>query len=68
MELAQWIISAVKNETSISNSVKEYEIRIFSRARDNAKETETNLKNIFQDDAPKKVVEWFNSMGPPPSK
>lgn len=68
VELAQWIISAVKNETSISDSVKEYEIRMFSRARDNAEETETNLKNIFQDDAPKKVVEWFNSMGPPPSK
>lgn len=66
LELAQGIIVAVKNETSISDAVKEYEMKMFVRARENAEETVTNMKKIFEDDAPKSIVEWFNSMGVPP--
>ncbi|RAL61593.1 hypothetical protein DID88_009631 [Monilinia fructigena] len=63
LELAQGIIMAVRNETSLSDAVREYETKMFVRAKANAEETVTNLKNIFEDDAPKKIVEWFNSMG-----
>ncbi|KAA8573642.1 hypothetical protein EYC84_005225 [Monilinia fructicola] len=63
LELAQGIILAVRNETSLSDAVKEYETKMFVRAKANAEETVTNLKNIFEDDAPKTIVEWFNSMG-----
>ncbi|ESZ98597.1 hypothetical protein SBOR_1047 [Sclerotinia borealis F-4128] len=66
LELAQGIISAVKNDTSISNAVKEYEMKMFVRAKENAEQTEMNMKNIFEDNAPKKIVEWFNSMMAPP--
>lgn len=63
LELAQGIILAVRNETSLSDAVKEYETKMFVRAKANAEETVTNLKNIFEDDAPKTIVEWFHSMG-----
>ncbi|KAB8303754.1 hypothetical protein EYC80_005135 [Monilinia laxa] len=63
LELAQGIIMAVRNETSLSDAVREYEMTMFVRAKANAEETVTNLKKIFENDAPKTVVEWFNSMG-----
>ncbi|KAI9647484.1 hypothetical protein NHQ30_003869 [Ciborinia camelliae] len=65
LELAQGIIVAVKSETSISDAVKDYEMKMFVRAKGNAEETLINLKNILEDDAPKTIVDWFNSMCAP---
>lgn len=68
LELAQGIISAVNKETSISDAVRDYEMKMFVRAKENAEETWTNLEKIFEDNAPKAVVEWFNSFSTPPEQ
>ncbi|KAF7905225.1 uncharacterized protein EAF01_005746 [Botrytis porri] len=68
LELAQGIISAGKKETSISDAVKEYEMKMFVRAKENAEDTWTNLEKISEDNAPKAIVEWFNSFSAPPEQ
>ncbi|KAF7896229.1 hypothetical protein EAF00_006243 [Botryotinia globosa] len=68
LELAQGIVSAIKQGTSVSDAVKEYETKMFVRAKENAEDTWTNLEKIFEDNAPKAIVEWFNSFSAPPEQ
>ncbi|KAF7946456.1 hypothetical protein EAE96_009454 [Botrytis aclada] len=68
LELAQGIIAAVKKGTSISDAMREYEMKMFVRAKENAEETWTSLEKIFEDNAPTAIVEWFNSLSAPPDQ
>jgi len=66
LELAENIISAFKAGTSVDQAVKEYETKLFPRAKDIAEETWRNLHMIFADDAPDGFVKAMMNYGPPP--
>ena len=69
LELAEGIISAVKKGSlSLSDTVEEYEIKMFPRATEIKEESWQNLQVIFQDDAPDGFVKIMLSHGPPPEQ
>jgi len=68
VQLAEQIIEAVKAGKSLSNAVEEYEEDMFPRAKSIAEKTWSNLNMILSEDAPRGLVKFMKSHGPPPNE